>query len=354
MPQNRSASLLANPYVQTALALIAGGFGAVIGGLISLPLYPLMGPALFVATLALFGLPMHIADMVRDGAFLVIGIGIGAGIDPSAQAAFLRWPVAFVVLAALLVAIILVCRTFLVSGFGFDRRGAVLAASPGHLSYVLSLGAQIEADVTRITVVQSLRVLAMTVVLPFVLVFMGVDASGAVRLAEAVMSWPHLAGLVLAGLAASVVFKWMSVPAPLLIGGLVVSAAAHLTEIAPGGLHPSLSLAGYVVIGTLIGSRFTGLTVAQIRSVAFAGAATTVVSVVLAVGAAVPVAAFLDIPLAHVVIAFAPGGLDTMLAMGALLNADPGFVAACHVGRLLMLTVIVPLLVGRTGLKADP
>jgi uncharacterized membrane protein AbrB (regulator of aidB expression) len=48
-----------------------------------------------------------------------------------------------------------------------------------------------------------------------------------------------------------------------------------------------------------------------------------------------------------VMIAFAPGGLETMAAMSVILGIDPTFVASHHVARLLMLTVIVPFLVLR-------
>jgi len=52
-------------------------------------------------------------------------------------------------------------------------------------------------------------------------------------------------------------------------------------------------------------------------------------------------------PVAHVLVAFAPGGLETMIAMGAVLGVVPGFVAACHVARLMVLTVLVPAMLGR-------
>jgi len=49
-----------------------------------------------------------------------------------------------------------------------------------------------------------------------------------------------------------------------------------------------------------------------------------------------------------VLIAFAPGGLETMAAMSVILGIDPTFVATHHIARLLMLTVIVPVFVIRS------
>jgi uncharacterized membrane protein AbrB (regulator of aidB expression) len=53
-------------------------------------------------------------------------------------------------------------------------------------------------------------------------------------------------------------------------------------------------------------------------------------------------------PVAHVLVAFAPGGLETMIAMGAVLGVVPGFVAACHIARLFVLTFLLPMLLART------
>ena len=74
----------------------------------------------------------------------------------------------------------------------------------------------------------------------------------------------------------------------------------------------------------------------------------------LSVGFAVPVSMFLDMPLPHVLVAFAPGGLETMIVMGAVLGANPGFVAACHVGRLLVLSALIPFVAARARDEPPP
>ncbi|MDP3527334.1 MAG: AbrB family transcriptional regulator, partial [Hoeflea sp.] len=80
-----------------------------------------------------------------------------------------------------------------------------------------------------------------------------------------------------------------------------------------------------------------------------AGIMVTVLGVILA-GAFAWVAHWITgMDLMVVLIAFAPGGLETMAAMAVILGIDPTFVATHHVARLLMLTAIVPvfLLAGR-------
>jgi uncharacterized membrane protein AbrB (regulator of aidB expression) len=46
-------------------------------------------------------------------------------------------------------------------------------------------------------------------------------------------------------------------------------------------------------------------------------------------------------------IAFAPGGLETMAAMAVMMHADTAYVGSHHVLRLLFLSVLMPLVMGK-------
>lgn len=331
----------------TALTLAAAGAGAGLGWLVGLPAHLLTGPAILVSAMAALGVPVAIAPPVRDAAFLVIGVGIGAGMDERAAAAMARWPLALLALAAMLTAALALSALILRRGFGFDGRSAVLAAAPGHLSFVIGLGEALGADVARVTIVQSVRLLALTLVTPFVAIGLGVEFEAALAPPGPAMAALDLALVFAAAIGAGVLLMRLGAPAPLLIGAMVVSALAHLTGAAPGVMAPELAMAGFVTVGALIGARFSGLDFRRLRGAALAGVATTSVTVVLTLLTAIPVALALAMPTAHVLVAFAPGGLETMIAMGAVLGANPGFLVACHVSRLLLLTVLVPAMLPR-------
>jgi uncharacterized membrane protein AbrB (regulator of aidB expression) len=61
--------------------------------------------------------------------------------------------------------------------------------------------------------------------------------------------------------------------------------------------------------------------------------------------AAAAVAQVIDLPFAVFLLAFAPGGVEVMAAMAVQLALEPAFVAAHHVLRLLVLTVLIPVLI---------
>jgi uncharacterized membrane protein AbrB (regulator of aidB expression) len=49
------------------------------------------------------------------------------------------------------------------------------------------------------------------------------------------------------------------------------------------------------------------------------------------------------IPIIHIFIAIAPGGLETMVAMGGLVDAEPTYVAFHHVMRLFFIALLIPI-----------
>ena len=340
-------------FSRTLYTLVIGAVGAAVAYCLSFPVYVLTGPAIFVSLASLSGVQFAISDKLRDVAFLLIGIGIGAGMNTEATAAFMRWPIAFAVLAVLLVTILKLCKYVLVRFFGFDQRSAVLAATPGHLSFVLGLGAALDLDVAKVAVVQSIRLLALTLLVPLVAILFGVKLGTNILPAGVSMQGIHLLGLIAVSSAVGMVLKRFNIPAAILIGGLITSSFAHAVDLTPGVLPADIALPCFMIMGTLIGTRFSGISLLQLKAALFAGLTITIISVMLCVFAALPIAYILGMPVAHIIVAFAPGGLETMIAMGAVLGANPSFVAACHIARLLFLPLLIPTMLGRRKNRAN-
>ena len=330
----------------TALTLLLGCVGAAVAWYLSAPVYILIGPALLVSLAGLVGVHTSIHNGVRDVCFLVLGVAVGSGFDADALAAMQRWPLAFLVMAGLIVATLALCRVMLTCYLGFDRRGALLAAAPGHLSFVIALAADLKTDVVRVTIAQSVRLLALTLLVPFAALALGMDMS-AVLPEGTPLSLLHLILLLVLGFALGRVFEHLSFPAPLLLGTMVVSGIGHLSELTPGVMPRFVILPAYLVLGALIGTRFSGVTFQELRQGLAVGVVITLVAVLFSVLGALPVAWALGMPPAHVLVAFSPGGLETMIAMGVVLGVVPGFVAACHIARLLILTIVLPAMLGR-------
>ncbi|WP_099866239.1 AbrB family transcriptional regulator [Pararhizobium haloflavum] len=331
---------------QACLALAIAAAGAIVASLVHFPAPYLTGPAIAVTAAGLMGARLAVPGRLADVAMILIGMSIGAGVTPGVLDTARQWPASFVLLAFSLLAIMIVSSYWLRRHFAYDRKTALLASSPGHLSYVLSLSTDTNADIRQIGLVQSIRVLALTLIVPVVVSAMGgeIDPDQGPAAAMSVLS---IALTFILSILVGLVLKRFRLPAALLVGGMIVSTVSHLTGTIEGVMPLWLQIPAFLIMGALIGSRFGGVTLAMLRSAFSAGIAITVIASVLAAAFALLVAGLFDLPTGQLLIAFMPGGVEAMIAIAVLLDADPTFVAAHHVMRLFILTALVPIMLGR-------
>jgi membrane AbrB-like protein len=148
--------------------------------------------------------------------------------------------------------------------------------------------------------------------------------------------------LLAATFGVGLVFKRLRVPAAFLLAGMFVSAIGHGAGLTPGRMPGPVVYVAFLVMGVLIGSRFGGKTVEELRGCVAAGAWITGVNVVMALLAVAVCMWLLGASPALLIVAFSPGGVEAMAAIAVSLGLDPAFVAAHHVMRLVLLTFLVP------------
>lgn len=329
---------------ETMTTLAIGAAGALLFWLIGFPAAMLTGPAAAVSAATILGLPTMIPPLVRDAVFLVIGVAIGSTVTPEVIGTAMTWPLSLFMLGVTLLLVLLLGQSALMRGFGFDRMTALMSATPGHLSYVLSMSTDISADVRRVALVQTVRVLLLTLLVPVLVSLWGV--AGTAQLADHGTIAPlTLAVTVPLVIGAGLLLKRLRVPAPLLIGAMIVSGVGHGGNFTPGAIPPWLTVVAFVCMGSLIGSRFRGFGRRELASAMSAGVVTTLVACGIAALGAVLAAEVTGLPPAALLLAFAPGGVEIMAALAVETGLEPAFVAAHHVFRLLLLGICIPLLV---------
>ncbi|WP_319532400.1 AbrB family transcriptional regulator [uncultured Cohaesibacter sp.] len=321
--------------------LALGALGSFVAYQLSFPAPYLTGPCLSVTIGCLFGMRFYIPTLLRNGCFIFIGLSMGSGVTPEVLNTIDKWPMAFVVLAAAIIIIFAACRLMLIRLWRLDTRTATLASSPGHLSFVLGLSSQTTADLPTVSIIQSMRVLALTVIVPFAVHFMGLETGGT-PLRPHILTIPNLLILTAVGALCGWLFAKIRVPAAFLLGGMAISTLAHMSGIIEGQLPGWLTMLSLTVMGSIIGTRFSNVTLEQLRKAVTAGAAVTVLAAGIVIVIGLVTAPYLDIPLAQLLIAFSPGGLEAMSALAMIMQVDTTFVAAQHVFRLVLLSFLAP------------
>ncbi|GAB5433493.1 MAG: AbrB family transcriptional regulator [Epibacterium sp.] len=327
-------------------ALGVAVLGTLIFEAIGFPSAPLTGSAAAVSLAALFGLPIRMPVWLRTTAFVLLGINIGSSVTREMLASALAWPVTIAILAVSLFVSLQISRIGLERWMRFSPRDAALAAAPGHLSYVLALSLSDGGQTSRIAVVQSIRVLFLTLCVP-VLVSLVFGATGVELMPEYVLSNWHLGALVGVTLVVGAVFDRLNIPAAYLLAGIFCSAAGHIFAVTPGRPPEAATILAFLVMGTLIGSRFVGQRLADLKVDFAAGLWVTGINVTVTLIAIGVVMQVMGLSPALLIVAFAPGGVEAMAAIAVTLGLDPAFVAAHHVMRLMILTVLMPLALRR-------
>jgi len=69
------------------------------------------------------------------------------------------------------------------------------------------------------------------------------------------------------------------------------------------------------------------------------------VAIVITAGCALVVTLALSLRVSDVVVAYAPGSIDTMMILALALHLDPVFVGAHHLARVFTVTLALPIIV---------
>lgn len=331
-----------------AVALVPALAGAILCEALGVPAGALIGASVAVTAVALLGFGPTVPEVLRNLGFATIGVTLGSGVTPHILADVMRFPASLLGLTLTVAGVMLVSGLALRRLFALDTPTALLATSPGALSYALALSLRSRtADTPAVMTLQSLRLLLITLLLPPLIALLEPGgADGVLEAAEAIAPLPSLL-LVLLGGGAGVLFERARVPAAFLLAGFAVSGLAHGLGVVEGRPAPALTFVGFALAGAVIGERFGQVTRATLRRLVLAGLVATVVSVSVSGAGSAVMASLLGLPFGQVWVSYAPGGVEGMSAMALALGYDPVYVATHHIFRLLLLIAVLPFILHR-------
>ncbi|RIY03287.1 AbrB family transcriptional regulator [Aureimonas flava] len=337
-----------NRYAQAALTIAIGAAGGGLAAFAGLPVAWLLGATVAVVVATLSGLTLRVPDRLRDATFFVLGIQAGSGVTPDVVNQLTLWPLSFAIQMVGVLLIVLATKVFLERVFGWDRETALFASLPGAMSFVLAAASETRADMTRIVVVQSTRLLLLIGVLTPMLAWLegGQEVDGALR--GGVIGSP-LQYAILAGVSAAC--AWIGVrsrlPGGLILGALFASAFLHGTEIAPVAIPNWIAIPALVVLGCSIGARLRPEHRNAMVELLSASLGAFAIGLGLSGLAGLVALATLGIAFGKIALAYAPGALEALTVLAFQFNLDPAYVAAHHVVRFVGLALIVPVLARR-------
>lgn len=331
--------------VRGLLALSIGALGGWAAHAAKLPLAWMIGAMLATTTAAVAEAQVALPIQVRNIFVSVLGVMLGSGFRPEMLDKLGEWSISLGSLLFYCAASGLVGFVYFRRFCGYDRPTSYFAAMPGGLSEMILVGSSLGGDPRVISLSHASRVLIVVLVLPFGFqILLGYDPAnrppvGAPLFDLGWQDWAMLGGCALVG---ALTARSLKVPAAMIVGPMLLSAAIHLAGWTKATPPAELVAAAQVVVGTAIGCRFAGTSVAFVlRAVRLAGGA-TVLMLSVTVGSAVAVHAITGLPAPYLVLAYSPGGLAEMSLVALALSFDAAFVATHHIVRIILVVVLAP------------
>jgi uncharacterized protein len=333
--------------------LAIGATGGALFLLLHLPGGLITGAMIAVGVAAIAGRPLTVPPILTQTVLVLLGISLGSLVSQQLIHNMGAYP-----LTIALLALATVCSTFGSSLYlqrfhGWDQTSALLAGSPGALSQITMLAAEKGADVPAIAVVQTMRVIILTAGLPMLLALTGIAPSSPPNAAAAIASPVELAELIAASVAVALLLRLANFPASWMFGAMIGSSVLHGTGMIEGGLPPGIRGVALVGIGALIGARFARMKAKTLLSHVNAALGSFAVAILISAVFVAMIALTTHVRTADVIVAFAPGAMDAMLALALTLHIDPIFVGAHHLSRFVFVTIATPGIVHLFGRPQD-
>ena len=333
-----------------AATLAVGTAGGGLFALLGAPAPWLTGAVAATAGVSLAGVKLGMPPWLRAVAFVFLGANMGATVTPETIVLMWRWPLGLLGLALCIAAIMGSVAFYLERVHGFDRATARLAAIPGNVGYVMALAAEIPCDAARLTIIQMMRLGAMVLLMPMLLVVTGIaPASQAVPRGPAAHPVVplELVLLLAAGVIGGLAFKRLRLPAPQLFGAMLAAALLYGSGAFTTGMPGWMLAPAFVVTGSMVGTNFAGMDLKLLRATLLASIGNVLIGSGVALLFAGPVATLLGLPVAQLWLAYAPGGVETMAVMALAMGFDAAFVGTHHAVRFVLLGIYVPVFVKR-------
>ncbi len=334
---------------RVACTLVLAWGAALVCVWLDTPIPWMIGPLLATALASVLGAPTASWTLLRNGGQWTIGVALGLYFTPEVGAlvAGLWWAIGLGIAWALALGV----------GFGWwlqrvhaphftDLPPGVLrsttyfAGAIGGASEMTLLAERVGARTDLVAAAHSLRVLLVTVVLPFAMVFWGVrgvdlGVSGAREVA-----WDGLLVLALLSGAGGWLVQRLGRANPWFMGALLVTMGFTLAGHTFSALPVALSNAAQLVIGVSLGVRFTPAFVHTaprwLASVALASVAMMGLCVLFAWA----LAQATGLHLATLILGTSPGGIAEMAITAKVLQLGVPVVTAFQVCRLVAVLVL--------------
>ena len=327
-----------------------GIIGGALGNYLDIPLGWLLGAMVANMVASMQGLSLEIPNWLRTIALAALGVMLGTAFSPELVERVHRWSLTITGMICYLIVAVPWAMYYGQKVIGFDRLTAVFSSIPGGLSFMVVLASSVGANPRSTALAHTARLATILIVLPiFINQLPDVGLGSAVMLttSKAAINLEIMVIFFAVGIFGSIIARFIRIPSPYLLGPMILMMVLELTGLT--SLQPPVEFTSVtqVVIGASIGAAFSGTKPRELAKTLILSCGLTLSLLALAVVFAYGLNQWTGIGFAVLLLAFVPGGLAEMGILALIMNIDPVFVASHHGVRVLLISLIVPVLATR-------
>lgn len=329
--------------IETYIVALIGGY---LFFLMNLPLPWILGP--IPAILMWKSITKRILvsyQPFRNGGFMLLGIGLGLFFTPDTFSLILPYLIPYTMMTILLIGISIVNSVLISKFINLNTSTSIMGSIPGGLSTMVAASESLGANVAMVTILQTIRLLAVLFTIPFLIVHMFTGSTVAVSLAlgesgSDPTTFLSFGWYVIAGLIGYLLRN--KLPAAYVVGPLSVVALLSAGGIALPSLPLVIIIWAQLAIGIHIGNQISVKELKQGGKYGGIFLLSAMVLIFIAFGLGYFLMLMTDLSLADSILSVAPGGLVEMALTSAQIGGDPSVVSSLQLIRLLIIVIFVP------------
>jgi len=344
-------------FLPVVASLFIGILGAILFSFINVPLPWLLGSIVAIAIASRFPkIPLRTPKMFSAPARAVLGITIGSAFNPTILH-YLGEFVSSILLILPFVLIITFCgMIYYWKWLKFDKMTAYFSSMPGGLLEMVTLAEATGANVYKVTMTQSVRLLCIVFTLPFIIQALShVSLDGRVSITQPFLqSDPHdmfiLTVCALVGWWGALKLK---IPGGTMLGPMILGAVVYGSGIVHARPPNEIIKIIQLILGTTVGFVFVGVTCKEITKIFMQTLGYFVILAMISAVFVFIVSKMTDFPLISILLAFSPGGQSEMNLIAIIIAANLPYVALHHIVRMFLVMSVAPVFVKYLRPKED-
>lgn len=326
--------------VKQIFSIFIATIGAVCFMYLYLPLPWLLGSivATFLAT-RFKGAPLEKSNSLLIVARVTIGIILGSSFTPELLHQIKEYIFSLLFVIPYVFMTAFVGMWYYVKVLKFDKITAYFSAMPGGLVEMVIIGKEMGADASKITLVQSMRLVFIIFALPFLIEWISHTSLGDLKpITTPFMQISIKDAFLMVAIACIGAFVGvkLKIYAAYLLGPMLVAIIAYSFGIIEQRPPDEFLKAMQVIIGINIGIVFKGVSTKTVLQTLYHSLGFLLILVIVSAIVVLIVHFTFDFSLTSVILAFSPGGQVNISLIAIILAANIPYIALHHLFRLIL------------------